>query len=321
MSSTPAESESLLSPRKMLIQIVGWLIGIGLLFWVVKGAAAKGDWSRITNADPWLVAALVGCTAASAVFNGTAFWITIQPVRRVRWLDMQWLNLVSNMLNYAPVRLGAVARIGYNLRVDKLNLFQIGAWFGMIAYLLFLGIGACLLATLVHDRVDWIWFALALGQIVVGVGLARIVASMPLVVRYGRGIDQMFMHKRGLWGAACLRVLDLAAYTGRMAAALAILGHPLAASHVVVLAMVALAASLMPVGKVGFREFCVAAAAARMNMQFNVDAGTWAQLALVESAGEAIFFIPLGAVALLWYRKQWAQSKRESPMQVPAAAR
>ena len=75
MSSTPAESESLLSPRKMLIQIVGWLIGIGLLFWVVKGAAAKGDWSRITNADPWLVAALVGCTAASAVFNGTAFEI------------------------------------------------------------------------------------------------------------------------------------------------------------------------------------------------------------------------------------------------------
>jgi hypothetical protein len=28
-------------------------------------------------------------------------------------------------------------------------------------------------------------------------------------------------------------------------------------------------------------------------------------LALVESAGEALVFIPLGALALLWYRKRW----------------
>jgi hypothetical protein len=73
----------------------------------------------------------------------------------------------------------------------------------------------------------------------------------------------------------------------------------------VVLAMIALASSLMPVGRVGVREYCVAAAAARLNMSVTIDKSLWDQLALLESAGEALVYIPLGLCAVPWFRSRW----------------
>src|SRR5436190_1887050 len=108
------ETATLLTPRKMALQIAGWLIGVGLLAWIVYKASRR-DWSPILHADPKLIVLLLGCTVASTILNGSAFWVTIQPLRPVRWLDMQGLNLVANMLNYAPIRLGAIARIMYSL--------------------------------------------------------------------------------------------------------------------------------------------------------------------------------------------------------------
>ena len=90
-----------------------------------------------------------------------------------------------------------------------------------------------------------------------------------------------------------------------MAIALSILKISLPGSHIVVLAIVALASSLIPFGRLGFREFCVALTAHRLSMlQSDVEVEMNA-LALIESAGEMLVFIPLGAIALLWYRKRW----------------
>lgn len=323
MNSPDVEPERpFLTPRKIALQVIGWLAGIALLAWVIHGAVQQGGgdgapgapgegggWQRIRDADPWLIAALLGCTLASAIFNGTAFWITIQPIRRVRWWDMQVLNLVANMLNYAPVRLGALLRVVYHLRVDRLTLLQIGAWFALIAYLLLLGIGACLLATLLHERIDLVWLAIVIGVMVAGAGAARFFAGNRLVARYGRGVDQVVCFSPGLWGAVVLRLLDLAAFAGRMWAAVAILGLAMSPADTIVLAMVALAADLVPFGKLGFREFCVAAAAARLSMQSaDIDAA-FKQLALIDSAGQALVYLPLGALAMLAMRGRWRQAR------------
>jgi hypothetical protein len=299
------EKLSLLSPRKLIIQLLAWLVGLGLLAWIIRGAAIGGDWTKIRDASPLVVAALLGCTVVSAFCNGATFWITVQSLRPLRFWDMQRLNLVGNILNYAPIRLGAIARVMYHLRVDRLRLLEIGAWFALIGYVLLLGVGACLFASLIHNKVDWIWAAMVAGQLLLGGLAARVFFGSRLMVRYGGGVDKLFSDTRGLWSAIALRVVDLSAYTGRMAAALAILGTPLPASHIVVLATIALAASLIPFGRVGFREFCVAAAATRLGMQSNQVESTWQQLALIESAGEALIYIPAGALALLWYRKRW----------------
>src|SRR5262245_59939429 len=86
----PESPQSLLTPRKMILQIAGWLIGLGLLYLIIRGAMQK-DWTPIKRADPRLVAALLGCTLISTMLNGTTFWITIQPLRKLRWIDMQLL--------------------------------------------------------------------------------------------------------------------------------------------------------------------------------------------------------------------------------------
>lgn len=310
------EPRSLLSPRKIALQVIFWLLGLALLAWVITGAFDRGGglemWNRIRAAPPLMLAGLLGCTLASALFNGTTFWLTIQPIRRVRWRDMQLLNIVANMLNYAPVRLGALARIAYNMRVDHLSLVQVGGWFALVAYVLFVGIGAALLATLVREHIDWIWLAIVLGQMIIGGAMLRFVASIPIIARHARGLDKMATHQRGVWGALALRVLDLAAYVGRMGSAMAILGLHLPWSQVVVLAMVALASSLTPLGRVGFREFCVAAAAARLNMEHNAVSSAFDQLALLDSAGEVLVFVPLGIAALPWFRKRWRAAGRRT---------
>lgn len=298
----------LLSPRKLVMQAIFWIIGLALLGWIVYRAIQTGDWNKIAAADPLLIVALIGCTVFSSLLNGTAFWVTIQSVRRVRWTDMQLLNLVGNMLNYAPIRLGALARVVYHHRVDRLGLLQIGAWFALIGYILALGVGSCLLATLIYDQFDLIWVMLVIGQMILGGIATQVIVGHPLIVQHGRGIDRMARDHRALWGLIVLRIVDIAAFTGRMAIALHMLDIHLPLSHVVVLAVVALASSLIPFGRVGFREFCVAIVAARLGSTADDVTLPWEQLALIESAGEAILFIPAGIVAMLWYRKRWREA-------------
>jgi uncharacterized membrane protein YbhN (UPF0104 family) len=312
ITDEPASPKSMLTPRKIALQIIGWTIGIALLAWVIHGANQKGDWSRLRDADPWLLAALLGCTAVSSIINGCAFWITIQPLRNVGWHNMQWLNLVANMLNYAPIRLGAIARVMYNVRVDRLNLLQIGAWWAMITYVLFLGVGAWLLATLVRGRIDFIWALMIIAIMSLGGLTFWYFSDHPLLVKYGRGSHQLFENKKALIALIVLRILDLGAFCGRMAAALAILDLHVSPTQVVMLALVAFATDLIPVGKLGFREWCVSRVAATMTVAGGSESGMWDQLALIDSGGQALFFIPLGAIAMLWYRKRWRQSVKGS---------
>jgi hypothetical protein len=42
-----------------------------------------------------------------------------------------------------------------------------------------------------------------------------------------------------------------------------------------------------------------------LKMDVPMDESLWNQLALLESAGEALVFIPLGICAIPWFRKRW----------------
>ncbi len=307
---------ALLPRRKLVMQLTGFVVGIALLVWIIANAVKEGHWGRVAAAPPLLVAALLGCTLASTVLNGLIFWITIRPLRPIRLMDLQRLNVVANMLNYAPVRLGAIARVVYHVRVDGLGLLQVGAWFGLIGYILVLGIASCVLATIVHDRVDWIWACLVAGQLALGGMAVRTFAGHPLLARYGQGVDKIAADRLAVWGAVGLRVVDLAAYAGRMGVAAMILQIDLSATQVVMLAVVALAASLIPFGRVGFREFCVAAAGQQLSTLAGGVEANMNQLALIESAGEALVLIPLGIVFLLWFKRRFAQAAK-APMPHP----
>ena len=313
MAKPATNGGGLFTPWKLVVELIVFLIGLGLLAWCIKVAVAQGDWSRLGQAGPWQITGLLGCSAVSLLVNGAAFWITIRPVRALRLWDLERLNCVGTMLNYAPIRAGAIARVAYHIRVDRLGLLEIGAWFTMLGYVLLLGVGSCALATLAHPEIDWLWAVLVIGQMILGAAIARVAVGHRLIIRHGRGIDRMLRDPMSWWGAALLRLVDIAAFTGRMGAAISILGLTLPGSHLVILALVALVASLIPFGRLGFREWAVALAAARLSA-FGADPASieslasfeaWAQLALVESAGEASVVIPAGAVALVWYRHRW----------------
>ncbi|MHC4589920.1 MAG: hypothetical protein ACYTAQ_11440, partial [Planctomycetota bacterium] len=74
------DTKALLTPTKVLMQLAGFAVGLALLVWIINNAVREGDWDRIAHADPRLIAAMLGCTLASAFVNGAAFWVTIHPI-------------------------------------------------------------------------------------------------------------------------------------------------------------------------------------------------------------------------------------------------
>jgi len=306
------EPNSMLSPKKLVMQVAGFAIGMALLVWCINSAVKGGGagWEKLRHANPWLVAGLLGCTLLSLAANGVIFWIVIRPVKPLRLVHMQLLNLVTSVLNYAPVRAGLIARVAYNLRVDRLPLLTIGAWFAAIGYTLLLTLGAIVTATFVRPSFDWLWLVLLLVQLIVGGLLTRTIMNVPVVQRLGKGVDRMLADRTALWGAIALRVVDVGAFAGRMACAVAILDLPMSGSQVLLLAMAAIAVSLNPLGRVGYREVGVAFFASFLGMSGPDFDAARSQLALIESAGEALVNIPLGALSLLWYRSRWMAAKR-----------
>lgn len=302
------DTRALLSPRKLVIQVIGFVIGMGLLLWCIALAFEGDGWHRLTTAPPGLVVGLAACSLVSVVVNGVIFWLVIRPVHPLKLWDLQCLNFGVALLNYAPIRLGLIARVAYHLRVDRMSLLVVGGWLAAIAYTLALALGACILATVVRPIFDLAWAGLVAGQILLGGALTWAVMGQTIVVRYGRGMDRMLRRPSSLFGALGLRLVDIAAFVGRMACAAAILDLALTASDVLLLGFAALAMSLSPLGRTGFREAAVAFVAARLagaNAGHDQVQANMALLAIVESAGEAIVFVPGGAIAMFWYRKRW----------------
>ncbi|MFK7961757.1 MAG: hypothetical protein AB8G96_14680, partial [Phycisphaerales bacterium] len=284
------------------------MVGLALLAWCVAGAigdeGAREGWRALGRAHPGLIAALLACTAASAAVNGLVFFVTGRPLTELRAIDLQRLNLVANLLNYAPVRLGLAARVAWHMTVDRLSLLQIGGWFAVIGVVLVVGTGAAFGATLLVPSIGGLWVGLFFGQIIAGL-LAFRFAGARLLARHGRGVERILQDPAAIWIAGGLRVVDLAVYWARMAIAATILELQLSPSALLILAIVAFTSSLVPFGRVGFREFAVAAAGGWIGMEAAGVEASMKQLALLDSAGEVGFYLVAGAVCLPWYRRRW----------------
>jgi hypothetical protein len=164
------------------------------------------------------------------------------------------------------------------------------------------------MATILRPSFDWVWFLLLIVQLVIGGVLTRVLLGVPIAKKVGKGMDRMLSDQSALWGAIVLRLVDIAAYAGRMACAAAILKLDMTTSQILLLAIAAMAVSLNPLGRVGYREAGVAFFAGLLAMSGEQFEAAQIQLALIESAGEAIVAIPLGAFSLLWYRHRWTGS-------------
>ncbi|MFO0872629.1 MAG: lysylphosphatidylglycerol synthase domain-containing protein [Phycisphaerales bacterium] len=295
-----------LTARRIAIQLIGFALGVALIVWCVRTAARGGDWSRVRHAPPSFIAGLAACSLASLVINAGMFWTALRPVWRHSIARLTALNGVTGLLNYAPVRLGLVARIAYHLRVDRMSARLVAAWMLFTAGIMMLALLTCGVAVAVVGPRWPLFAALVAAQLAVGQLLARVALPLPPIAAIARrldGLPAMFASPVSWWGTSALRIADIAAFTGRMAFAAEILGLSLGATDVILLALVAQLVSFSPLGRLGFREAAVAFIAARLEGgagSTSVDA-IFAQLALVESAGEAAVLIPAGIVAMPWY--------------------
>jgi hypothetical protein len=224
---------------------------------------------------------------------------------------MQAVNLMATLFNYAPIRLGLALRCAYHWRVDRMPATDIAAWIAGVAIVTLGTLGAGLTAGLIQIAVgretlalDWLWFVGFGGVIVVGSTVTMLVGRSTLFRRMLKGGERVLIEPRALFGGIAFRSVDLAMWAIRMWAAAKIVGVSLGPAQAAMLAAVAILGAGNPLGRIGWREGLVALVAPYVIASQSGDSESLdtltAQLALLESAGEAIISIPLGVVGAIW---------------------
>lgn len=270
---------------RLVLQVLGIVISLGLLGWCVSLALRPENREKIEalrHASPSLLALLLALSLVSLVFNGAGFWLTLRPVRRLGFLDMQAANAVASFLGYFPFKLSIVARVVIHSRRDGVPVLTIGAWLAANAAVVLAVLGPLTGAGLWRGRVDGAYFAAAAGGLVLTfvclhaaarvfaheAGLARlhrIVAAVRL-----RPLERLvrtpaFAHLHAgfamlavpgtLAGAMACRLADVLTQSARFVVASQAMGTSLPWDRAVILAgSYFLVGVLSPAGAVGSRE-------------------------------------------------------------------
>lgn len=303
------------------VQVLGFLLGLLLIAWCIRkafaGDGAAETWRLLRAAPPWMTLTLLFATLVSLAANGLMFWAVIRPVRRLPILELQWVNALASLLNYAPLpfRLGLVARVGYHWRVDRLSPTLIAAWLFAVLLCALAALGSIAIALPAVRPFGLTGLAIATTSIALAAALlvGRVARWRPIAART-RGFERMLTDPRAFPLAMGLRLVDVAAWSVRMVIAARILEVPVSAAEAALLGIAAIVASLNPLGRFGFREAAVAWLSAQLfasRLDGSELEGLFARLALVESAAEGAVTIPLGILAafVCWRRLRAADGQ------------
>ena len=303
---------NLWSSRSLMWQVLGFGLG-GWLFWtVLQGAMQAGDFSAFREADPMLLGLMLLLSLVSSMCNAALFTSVSRPLGHQPPLSLRRmvpLNFSCGALNYAPFRLGALARVAWHVRVDGMNASRVSALMAMAGgwYLLvgFAAFGALWL----RPSADWGTLGFGLLLLPAGWAIGRMgIAKLPGGLF--REARPMLNNPRASLECAGLRILDVLCFTARLLVGARILGIELGLDAGVLLAVVATFASLVPFGRLGFREAGVAGAAGVIG---GIDPGLRDQLSLLDSAAEAAAYVPLGlALSVLWLRPHFKRVQSET---------
>lgn len=310
-----------ISGRKALVQGVGFALGLALVAWVLLGALRAADdpsragilqslrqaWSD----RPLLVLGLAATTLGSLIIDGALFWLVLLPVRRLGFMEIQWLTFVAALSNFFPVRLGVPMRYAYHMRANRMTFWQATAWFVAVTLVILAALGAVIVGTVVESHPDWLWCVTVLAALAVaGLALRWVVTLGPIRTRL-HGWERMLTTPRTYWSGALIRVVEIGLWIVRMWCAAEILNLGLSFATVTILGVAAITVMLNPLGRLGFREattVLVAGWLAGKGADLAHLDGGFKQLALLESLGEMLTTIPLGLVALpmlaRWYRRR-----------------
>ncbi|MHB1157383.1 MAG: lysylphosphatidylglycerol synthase domain-containing protein [Phycisphaerales bacterium] len=284
-----------------------WLLyagGLALLGYVIYHAATGGDWSRLKQAEPGRVAALIAMVMCSLVLNGAMFLVLTRPFEtttRIGVIDWQAMLAATSLVNYLP-KAGLIgrtallkARFGIGLAA---SVVTVGVLAVVSAYVL--ALGAAL--TLWRGSLDaWWWVGL-----VIGIALGAVIGApfaLPLVRRVGHvRSGQMNVRQAAVWLGTliALRCADLLVWVFRYMTLASIFGYTIRPGKGLTLAVPSMFATMaLPVPNgVGVREWLIARLSALdlggVPIQ-HADA-----LAVVDRAAEAGVFLATGLLGMWW---------------------
>ncbi len=128
--------------RSAAVQVVGALIGLGLLAWCVKLAMREGNRDQLEHlraATAGQIAGMFGLSLASLFCNGLVFWGLIGGAprhadqRRPPFWHVQAVNAVATCLALIPFKLSVVYRFFVHRTRDRIPIGTIAAWMAAAA--------------------------------------------------------------------------------------------------------------------------------------------------------------------------------------------
>jgi len=296
------------SRRRLALKIFGFIVGVGLLAWIIQRAIARQQFTGLSDAHWWQFALLLLCTVVSMAANGAIFWSIIRPVAPIGLWPIQAVNAAVSLVNYSPVRIGVALRLIHHRTVDGVAYAVLLAWYAGFALLTLLTLGCVLGATLMRPAVDGWWAAILLAMLAIAAAAAVWAGSHRLLEGRWHGASRMLASPSAVSLAIALRLVDMIAYGGRLYLAITILGVPVTPRDGVVLTILSMISSLSPVGSFGVREFAVAwlgPMLADASLAERIDAAV-----LIDRAAEVLVVVPIGVLALLWIGRSWRRLKR-----------
>lgn len=347
-SATPADVFKPKVPRgrTLAIQIIGFLLGLGLLAWCIRLALAPNNRENLQllfHADPGTLTLAIGLSLATLILNGSTFYTAIFPVRRVPFLDIQATNAAASVLNYIPFKLGAVMRFIVHNRRNGVPLLTIGAWIGAVTITMLAALVPLVAAAAWRKHVDALFVvALIAGMLVTGgalclaaralahdTGLARIhrlgtrSRLLGKVVR-SRPFENlhegfaMLAHPGALSAGITLRAIDLMIQAARFMVIAHLLNHPLNfEGALLVSGTYFLTAVVSPAGSLGTREGLTAAVGSLAALP-DMSSQDLATIALAITATEMIVNVPCGMAGLLFLRPDRLLSGKGPAAAAPA---
>ncbi len=278
----PAQSDQSSLPKRkpwmIVTQVVGFLGAIAALTWAVSVALHEENREQLTKlseASPTEIIALMSLAAISVAFNGLLFWVVINPVHKLRATDVISTNAISTLLAYLPFKLSIVSRFVIHNRRDKIPVLTIGAWIVAVTLLMIAVFGPIILASLWQREINPTWWLVSgfgiLLCTIIGALIAKLLAGdagtqrmakllgekLTSTESYGRlhiGFEMLANFRAALLGNL-FRVLDILSYAMRFYVAAIVLDLPISGADSLLLgATYFLIGIASPVGMLGTRE-------------------------------------------------------------------
>lgn len=316
---------------RTIIQLVGFLIGIGMLAWALRSALSPENQDglrRLGDAEPMQIAALLAVTTVGFIVSGLMFWLTLRPVRSLRAADVVATNVVAIFLSYLPFKLSALFRVAVHRQRDGVPLAVIGPWFGAVGLVLIIPTLPMVGFSVIRPQVDWLWLLVTIAGTLL---LSWVVSAIARAIGGRRGLDAsrafadrvgnplltrvvgstafehldeslgMFAGYRHVLKNMGLRVIDVVAFCGRFWVASRILGMPLSFEDALLASVIYFFIGVFfPFGALGAREAGTAWLLSKAGT--SVDLDQLALIAVVVTGAEVIVSLVSASIGLAWLR-------------------